>query len=251
MSPTSSKELGSQLKELLGLRWPPIAVKLVTKDEDLTTLPKEADRRLRYCQLLMEAKKGKSLLLTAETISCPAAGSALGLLPLPEKISKGEMLKTLGLFASNEAAAKTMSEMPRLGLGRFRAVAAAPLEKASFEPDVIVIEDKPERIMWINLASLYKTGGRLDFSSAVFQACCIDVTAIPYQLKKVNISLGCYGCRDSTDINDDECLIGIPIHLLPEIVESVRELSKKAVPTARRKSVYTSLIDAQRPVTDQ
>jgi uncharacterized protein (DUF169 family) len=106
---------------------------------------------------------------------------------------------------------------------------------------VVVIEDVPEKIMWINLASLYSSGGRLNFSSAVFQACCVDATAIPYLSKKVNVSLGCYGCRDSTDIADDECLTGIPSHLLAEIVNSLRELSKKVIPTARRKSIYTKL----------
>ena len=244
MSASSSRALGSELKQLLGLRWSPIAVRLVTENDDLTVLPKESKRRIRYCQLLMEAKKGKSLLLTATSISCPAAASALGFLPLPEKISKGEMLKTLGLFASNEAAARTMNAMPRLESGKFRAVAVAPLETASFEPDVVVIEDVPEKIMWINLASLYSSGGRLNFSSAVFQACCVDATAIPYLSKKVNVSLGCYGCRDSTDIADDECLTGIPVHLLPEIVDSLRELSKKAIPTARRKTIYTKSRDA-------
>jgi uncharacterized protein (DUF169 family) len=240
MSTPDLKELSSELKQMLGLKWEPIAVKLITK-EDHDTLPDESSRRLRYCQLLMEAKKGRSLLLTAKSISCPAAASALGFLPLPEKIVSGEMLKALGLFASNEAAAKTMREMPRLELGKYTAVAAAPLKTASFRPDVIVIEATPEQIMWINLASLHRSGGRLEFSSAVFQACCIDVTAIPCATKKVNVSLGCYGCRDSTDIADEECLIGIPLQLLPEIVDSLRELSKKAIPTARRKSIYANL----------
>ena len=240
MSTPDLKELSSELKQMLGLKGEPIAVKLVAK-EDPDPVPDEPSGRLRYCQLLMEAKKGRSLSLTAKNISCPAAASALGFLPLPEKIASGGMLKALGLFASNEAAAKTMREMPRLELGKYRAVAAAPLETASFRPDVVVIEATPEQVMWINLASLHRSGGRLEFSSAVFQACCIDVTVIPYVAKKVNVSLGCYGCRESTDIADEECLIGIPFQRLPEIVGALRELSKKAIPTARRKPIYTAL----------
>ena len=46
--------------------------------------------------------------------------------------------------------------------------------------------------------------------SAVYQACCVDATTIPYLTKNVNVSLGCYSCRDATDIGDDECLAGIP-----------------------------------------
>ena len=235
----------SSLKEILGLEWSPVGVGLAKRDENPKDLPLESNRRLRYCQLLMEAKKGKSATLTAKNIACPAAAAALGLLPLPEKISSGEMLQTLGLFDSMEAAARTMAQMPRLAPGEFHSVAAAPLEDAKFRPDVVIIEDKPEKIMWINLAAIHETGGRLSFSSAVFQACCVDVTVIPYLTKEVNVSLGCYGCRDATDIADDECLAGIPFEKLREIVTSLEALSKKAMPEARQKSVYNHFIKAQ------
>jgi uncharacterized protein (DUF169 family) len=99
--------------------------------------------------------------------------------------------------------------------------------------------------MWINLASIHKTGGRLSFNSTVFQACCVDVTVIPYLTKNVNVSLGCYGCRDATDIADDECLVGIPIEKLEEILTSLKALSQKAMPEARQKRVYNHFIKAQ------
>ena len=141
--------------------------------------------------------------------------------------------------------AKWRGKPPRLEQGKIRAVAAAPLEDAKFKPDVVIIEDKPEKIMWINLASIYKTGGRLSFNSGVFQACCVDVTVIPYLTKNVNVSLGCYGCRDSTDIADDECLAGIPIEKLEEIRTSLKALSLKAMSEARQKRVYKQFIKAQ------
>ena len=240
-----NSEASSSLKGILGLECPPIGVRLVKKDENPKDIPPESNRRLRYCQLLMEAKKGQGATLTSQNIACPAAAATLGLLPLPEKISSGAMLQTLGLFESKEAAARTMAQMPRLELGTFKAVAAAPLEDAKFTPDVVIIEDKPEKIMWINLASIHETGGRLSFNSAVFQACCVDVTVIPYLTKNVNVSLGCYGCRDATDITDDECLVGIPFEKLREIVTSLEALSKKAMPEARQKRVYNQFIKAQ------
>jgi uncharacterized protein (DUF169 family) len=166
-------------------------------------------------------------------------------MPLPEKISSGKMLKTLGLFESEEAAAKTMAQMSRIKLGEVKAIAAAPLENATFRPDVVIIEDKPEKIMWINLAAIHETGGRLSFSSAVFQACCVDVTVIPYLTKNVNVSLGCYGCRDATDIADDECLVGIPIEKMDRIITSLKALAHKAMPEARNKGVYNQFVKAQ------
>jgi len=245
MTQAINLQCSSALKEMLGLKWSPVAVKLVKADESTGEIPSESPKRLRYCQLLMEAKKGKSATLTSGNIACPAAAAALGLMPLPEKISSGKMLKTLGLFESEEAAAKTMAQMSRMKLGEVKAIAAAPLENATFRPDVVIIEDKPEKIMWINLAAIHETGGRLTFSSAVFQACCVDVTVIPYLTKNVNVSLGCYGCRDATDIADDECLVGIPIEKMDKITTSLKALAQKAMPEARNKGVYNQFVKAQ------
>jgi uncharacterized protein (DUF169 family) len=157
---------------------------------------------------------------------------------LPEKISTGEMLCVLGLFSNKAAAAKTMSMMPRIKLGAAKAVVAGPLRDFPLEPDVVVIESTPEHIMWLCLARNFKEGGRFTFSSSIFQAECVDVTVVPYLTGEINITPGCYGCRQSTDTPPEHMFIGIPAKLLPEIVESLEALSKKAMKSVREKSVY-------------
>ena len=162
-----NKILSQKLEEILGLDTLPVAVKIVKSEESLPNI-KEPAQRSRYCQLLMLAKKGQTLMLTAENIACPAAKAALGLGPLAEKISTGEMLCTLGLFMSKEAAAKTMSMIPRIKLGSTKAVVAGPLRDFLMEPDVVVVESIPEHIMWLGLAANFKEGGRLSFNSSIF-----------------------------------------------------------------------------------
>ena len=233
-----NRDIASKLIKILKLKNQPVAVKLVKSEDLLDDLPPEPETKMRYCQLVMEAKKGRSVTLTRDSISCPAAAAAFGLLPLPEKIGKGTMLKALGLFDSEDAATELMAKMPRLPLGGYKAVAAAPLSEASFTPDVVVLEEDPEKIMWISLASLHKKGGRLNFSTSVFQACCVDATVEPYLRGDINASFGCYGCRDATDIDDGEGLIGIPYDKLPEILEALERLSLKAIHQVQSKGVY-------------
>jgi uncharacterized protein (DUF169 family) len=231
------RDIASKLMKILKLKNQPVAVKFVN-NASLEGLPPEPETKMRYCQLVMEAKKGRSYTLTKDSISCPAAAAAFGLLPLPKKIEKGTMLKALGLFDSEDAAAELMSKMPRLPLGSYKAVAAAPLSEAGFTPDVVVLEEEPEKIMWISLASLHKKGGRLNFGTSVFQACCVDATVEPYLRGDINASFGCYGCRDATDISDGEGLIGIPYGKLHEILESLERLSMRAMPQVQSKGVY-------------
>ena len=65
------------LGDILGLTCEPIAVKFF---EDLLPLDGfELPSGRRYCQVLMGAREGQRLLLTADNISCPAAASAQGL----------------------------------------------------------------------------------------------------------------------------------------------------------------------------
>lgn len=237
-SKMENKIMSQKLEEILGLHSPPIAVKMVKTEEPLPNIKVPAQRS-RYCQLLMLARKGQTLMLTAENIACPAAKAALGLGPLPEKIASGEMLCTLGLFMSKEAAAKTMSMIPRIKLGTTKAVVAGPLKDFPTVPDIVVIESIPEHIMWLALARNFKEGGRLNFNSSIFQAECVDVTTVPYLTGELNMTPGCYGCRQATDTPPEHMLIGIPAKLLPEIVESLEALSKKAMKAVREKSVYT------------
>jgi len=126
--------MSQRMEKILGLDTPPLAVKIVKKEENSPSV-NSPPHKSRYCQLLMLARKGQTLMLTAEDLACPAAKAALGLAPLPEKISTGEMLCTLGLFGSKEAAARTMKMIPRINLGSTKAVIAGPLENFPVTPE--------------------------------------------------------------------------------------------------------------------
>ena len=142
-----------KLTEILGLERKPVAVMFVRASDSLP-VGFGAPPGRRYCQVLMEASRGKRVLLTPETIACPASAAALGFKPLPEKLETGEMLAAFGIFATKEAGRNTIHSMPRLPMGDYRAVAAGPLDEVPYEPDVVVLESKPEHLMWIALASI-------------------------------------------------------------------------------------------------
>ena len=171
-------EVAPLMKEILGLTYEPIAVKILAEKTQLGGFDMPSERR--YCQVLMGAREGKKLLITAENISCPAAAWALGLKePLP-KLSSGEMLAAMGIFGSARAAKHTLDTVPRLKMGKYQMVACCPLGQAPFEPDVVVIESAVEHLMWVVLADVFETGGRLDFSTGILQATCVDGTIIPF-----------------------------------------------------------------------
>ena len=115
----------------------------------------------------------------------------------------------MGIFGSPAAAKNTLDTMPRLEMGKYQMVACCPLGQAPFEPDVVVLESAVEHLMWVALAQVFETGGRLEFSTAILQATCVDGTIIPFLTQKIHASLGCYGCREATNLAESECVAGL------------------------------------------
>jgi len=234
------KEAASVMRGILRLSYEPIAVKFLTGKTKLTGFEMPSERR--YCQVLMGAREGNKLLLTVDNISCPAAAWALGFKGPPAKLSSGEMPAGMGIFGSPAAAKNTLDTMPRLGMGKYQMVACCPLGQAPFEPDVVVLESVVEHLMWVALAQVFETGGRLEFSTAILQATCVDGTIIPFLQQKLHASLGCYGCREATNLAEGECVLGFPMRDLESIVSSLQKLNEKAIPRVRGKAIYKALL---------
>ncbi len=228
-----------ELKGILDMRYSPVGARFIKDAQEMPMWAREYDvRPMRACQMLMEAKHGNRVVLTADNTACPAARTAFGFAPLPEKISSGKMLSSFGIFGSNEAGQHTMAAIPHLEEA-LQAVVASPLEKADFEPHVVVVEDTPEVIMWLLLADIHREGGRHTLSTSVIQACCIDVTSYVYSTGATNASFGCYGCREASDLKEDEAMIGVPYEKWSSIVEAIQAMNEKGtIDKVRTKGIY-------------
>jgi len=227
--------LEETLKEAVGLEYEPVGIKFYEKAL-LNGIQKAEDHRM--CQLVMRARKGETLVLTKEGISCPAAAAAIGFKPLPKNLQDGSMLQGYGIFRDKEAAVKVMEDMPRLEQGKYEAVVAKPLKDWEEKPDLIVIEDEVEKLMWIALAYLNEEGGRLNMSTSILQAVCVDSIVLPFKSQKIIMSFGCSGCRDATDPKPNEAILGIPFSKLGMTIENIKYLKSKAIDRSRAKQVY-------------
>lgn len=231
---------GEQLKTLIGLSHPAVGVRFLVDGE-----PPDGARVLkqhRYCQALMRARQGESVLLDESGIACPAAAAAFGFRPLPGGLQSGKGLIGFGIVADEAVGRRMFEAMPRLVPGQIQALHLFPLDQAEHMPDVVVVEDEVEKLMWIGLAYLHATGGeRIQSTTAVLQATCVDATLIPYLEGRLNQVFGCYGCRDATDMGPNETVLGFPTAMLPAIIEHLAYLAQKAIPTSRGKRAWEAI----------
>jgi len=236
------REQARQIIAFLGLQASPVGVCLVTEigPQDNSRMRLQQHR---YCQALMKARHGETISLDASGIACLAAAATFGFRPLPESLKSGQGLVGFGIVSDPEVGRKMFENMPSLPQGKISHLELFPLEKAARIPDIIVVEDEVEKLMWLNLAYLNVTGGeRLTGSTAILQATCVDSTIIPYLEDRLNFGFGCYGCRESTDLSPNETVIGFPIRYLSEMVKALENLSQKAIPNSRAKRVFKKII---------
>ena len=228
------REWSDTLKQVLGLRWSPVAISLVAAGEPLPDLPLPRER-LRYCQSLMAARRGLSIMMPANRHACPDGTAILGLTDLPPKLASGELYKLFRKLDSVEAARNMVAERPHLPPRSIEATVVTPLDKAAMTPQVIAVFALPEQVMWLCMSASYYTGHRFDFHASGYNAQCVETTLLPLTSGQPNISFGCYGCRAASDIADELMFMGIPVDLMPTVVKGLRELSKKAIPQSRNK----------------
>lgn len=221
------------IKDVLRLRGEPVAIKLIREGEQVPEGYEEPVNQMSHCQAVFRAREGESFYMPLSSQGCLVGTSALGMNPTNEKVASGEFHVGIGMHDSREAAAKMISErmcVPFKTVGEI----VCPLKDADFEPDVVTIEDIPERIYWIVPLSTAENGGRVEFSTAPFQCACEDITAVPICTGRPNISLGCFGCRKKTQMAADELALGIPYAMIPSIVTHLNRYVETVMLKAKR-----------------
>jgi uncharacterized protein (DUF169 family) len=235
----------SLLQELLGDGTDAVAVFLLAPGQKEGAFAAiEPVRGHRYCQALMKARHGESVLLEPAGLSCPAAAAAFGFRPLPAQLANGTGLVGCGIVAEAAVGARMFAGMPQLASGSIASIALCPLRVAPRIPDVVVVEGPAEVLMWLLLADLNVHGGeRRTGNTAVLQATCVDATVIPHLEQRLNFSLGCYGCREATDLMPGETVLGFPGVLLEPLLGALEMLRSKAVPRSRAKLAHACLAE--------
>ena len=220
----------------LGLKSEPVAITLIKKGAPIPDGYTQPEKPIRHCQAIMEARHGKSLIVPPDKQACPVGASSLGLVPLPDKVASGDFHYGLGLYESVAAAKTTMEQRPSLEAGSMAAVVLSPLSKARIEPDVVVVTGTPEQVYWLlPAATTFSVGGRITVNMGTVQASCADSTVLPYLTGNVSISLGCFGCRKTTDIAPEQMLVGIPMSRLHNMVEAIKKMAIGPIPKSRAK----------------
>jgi len=219
---TEYPQAAESLKKALGLTTSPVAIRIVHKKEEIPQSVEKLDKTVRHCQMVSLARKeGSVFYSTVENHECMGGAWSLGLREITESLKTGDFYFKLGKFESAAACKRTIDQIPHLEPGATYATMYAPLEKAPFVPQVILIVAPARVMLKLAQATLYQLGGRQHSQFSGIQSVCADATTQTYLTGTANYSLGCDGSRKYSGIEDGELVMGFPEEMLPQMVRAV------------------------------
>jgi len=101
----------------------------------------------------------------------------------------------------------------------------APMQKASFEPDTLIIYGNPAQIMRLTQAWSYKTGERVagHFGGKVE---CDGYLIAPFRTQAPCVVIPGHGERIFAATQDDEMVFALPGRSVPDLVQGLKEVGK-------------------------
>jgi uncharacterized protein (DUF169 family) len=228
MKPLS--HLSEDIVSSLGLDYLPVGVTLYGKKDTLPTGVAPYGQILKsYCQALVLAGRGETMLLSKEQMGCKLGTSVLGFEEEMEAFLDDGVLEKygVGLFETEEASAETLLKSTYLEEGKTQAALVAPLAAFEKTPQVVIFTANSEQVMWLLYALNYEKGGRMDLpQSGGALGGCADITALPLLKFIPNVTFLGLGCRIKSAIGPCELMMGMPGGMIEEVHAHIMDMAK-------------------------
>ena len=208
------------VQELLGLRAPPVAIAYLAQPP--AGLPAWSGSSMPAgCAFWQQAQEGEAFYtVPADHYNC-AVGAYTHAIDLPPE-RDNQLNETIGLMV--EKGYIEMAEVP--GIPRLAqapaAIAYAPAEVATFEPDVILMVVNPSQAMLV-----YEAGLRLGVGSTLTNLMgrpTCSVLPFAVESARIAMSLGCAGNRLYAGLREDELYVAIPGRKWPDFKTTLAEV---------------------------
>jgi uncharacterized protein (DUF169 family) len=169
------EHLTRRLEALLRLRSFPVAFKMLEDPGLLDRIPylRRTRSKATLCQLITRVRNFDwTVGAVAEDLLSSACTSILGLAETPPLFADGTF-RSIVWVQSREDGRKYEASIPKLPVGRYRAVALAPLVYKPFEPDIVLIYANPAQMMLLVNALQFEDYEVMDFH-VVGESSCSD-----------------------------------------------------------------------------
>lgn len=224
------EKLIRRMELLMRLKSFPVAFKMLEKKEDLETIPfmRRTAKKVTLCQLISLVRSFDwTVGADANDFIFPSCPSILGLTDIPDAYKDGTF-RSIVWVAKKEDGKKYEASIPRLPLGKYEAVAMAPLVYKPFEPDIVLIYANPAQMMLL-INSLQFEDYEVMHFSCVGETSCSDAISRCYLTGKPSLTIPCYGERRYGHAQDEDLVMAIPAGIMEKALRGMEVLYRRGV----------------------
>ena len=200
---------------------PPVGVKFLPNRPDGI---EKLDKILDFCEMLPEAQEGNAFYVTKENFTC-VGPLILGMIEHEPIFESGQVGPKLEVFKDVRANQRIYHVIPKLQKGAVNYVTFAPLDKLSFEPDVLIITANASQAE-ILLRALSYSSGRMWSARGTSVIGCAWLFVYPYLSGELNFTITGFGhgMKARKLFPEGLILMSIPYDLLPDMVNNLRDM---------------------------
>jgi uncharacterized protein (DUF169 family) len=239
-----------------GFERKPVGIKFsITRPEGIKRIGKE----LNFCEMLKEAQEGNAFYVGPEDWVCVGVEQMiLGIKDPEPALVSGIFGGEEGLFSGANACRAMYDYLPRMQKGSVKYVAFAPVDKLSFDPDLMVITANINQAQTLLRSINYSTGQPF-VSRATPVVACAWIYVYPVvsgELNYVITGLG-LGMQALNIFPPGLFLISVPFQRIPTMLENLKEMPYRQATAAgpggpaHRKRVNKMLAEMRKRIEEQ
>ena len=200
---------------------PPVGIKyLADKPNGFQKLDKVMD----ICEMLAEAQQGNAFYITKDELSC-IGPMLLGMVDAEPEFESGKVGPKLGAYKDVRANQRIYHYIPKLLRGSTNYVVFAPLDKITFDPDVLIVLANSSQAEIFIRAKCYASGEMWTARGTPVVGCAW-VFIQPWLSGEMNIGITGvgFGMRARRLFPEGRLLLSIPWDKLTVILKNLEEM---------------------------
>ena len=219
-----------RMELLMRLKSFPVAFKMFEDRTELGKIPflRRLTKKVTLCQMITLVRSSDwTVGAEVSDFLSPTCPSILGLTEVPG-INKDGTFRSIVWVKTREDARRYEASIPRLPLGKYQAVAMAPLVYNPFEPDIVLIYANPAQMMLLINSLQFENYEVMNFY-CVGESSCSDAIARCYLTGKPSLTIPCYGERRYGHCQDEDLVMALPASLMEKALSGMESLYRRGV----------------------
>ena len=219
-----------RMEQLMRLKSFPVAFKMLENREDLSKIPfmRRPGHKITLCQMITLVRNFDwTVGIDLDDFMNPTCPSILGLTEVPG-VNLDGTFRSIVWVKTREDGRKYEQSIPRLPLGKYEAVAMAPLAYKPFEPDIVLIYANPAQMMLLINSLQFEEYEVMQFF-CVGESSCSDAIARCYLTGKPSLTIPCYGERRYGHAQDEDLVMAVPANMMEKALRGMETLYRRGI----------------------